>query len=441
MPLATLVLVLAVPAAAQEPPPREARIERLERVLDYGLWNGRIQALYEAGEMGRDGLPLLQRASDDADWQVRLTVTHFLGKLGPAAAPDLAALARAEPCPNVRLSALRWLERMDARAELASALTPEDRRELDGEPDRYGTERMGKPLVIDAPEGDMTPEFFAGGPDFRACASSEHSGRKHARPRVRPERRSDVRASDDPEVRTPPAPAAPAAAPGSTPWERVGTPESFPPGEPGFDRAKASSSSGARAERVERRREDLDKLVEPGAREGFPPGPPAPERPAAAASAPRYEAADAREPAPRTVVPPREAAAPETLPPGPAAPVHEAPAAGTADFVADAGTGRPEDDPVPRLVEALSGPDARRRARAADELGKRGEAALPAVPALRRALSDRDRRVRASAALALGDVGGTSAETAAAVRRALRDKDEDVRFSAALALQRLSRPR
>jgi hypothetical protein len=128
---------------------------------------------------------------------------------------------------------------------------------------------------------------------------------------------------------------------------------------------------------------------------------------------------------------------PETMPPGkPGFATPEA-ARGTAEIVPDAGTGKPENDPIPALISQLLSKNPRTRARAADELGKRGLAAEPAVPALRRALKDRDRRARASAALALGSAGGRTKGVEGDLRIALRDRDEDVRFSAGIALERL----
>lgn len=132
-------------------------------------------------------------------------------------------------------------------------------------------------------------------------------------------------------------------------------------------------------------------------------------------------------------------APPESLPPGPAAPESAARERPAGAIVADAGTGKPELDPVPGLIERLADADPRRRARAADELGKRGLSARKAVPALRKALADRDRRVRASAALALGSAGAGASAVERELRAALRDRDEDVRFSAALALERFRR--
>jgi hypothetical protein len=106
-------------------------------------------------------------------------------------------------------------------------------------------------------------------------------------------------------------------------------------------------------------------------------------------------------------------------------------------FERDAGTGRPEIDPVPGLIVLLSSAEPRGRALAADELGNRGAQAAPAVPALRLELSDPDRQVRASAAQALGGIGTADPDVLADLQRSLRDPSEEVRLSARAALQRL----
>lgn len=444
-----LLGLLALTAAAQRPLSRqEAR-----GVLDRGLWNARIQALYDLGELGPDALPLLAYSSDDADWQVRLTAVHFLGKLGPAAAPALAGLVRVEACPNVRISALRWLSAMGlpARALFESVVTPEDRIEMEREPDRYGTERMGKPLVIDAPDG-MTADFFNGGIDLRVCASSEHAGRlkRHLEGRSQ---------DDDSEVVTAPVPVAKKAPPAA--------------------KARAVVET-AEQKRLHR---ELDTLLaegrpEPRIPESMPQSPLLPAKETPAAAQVRFEAAPpARASAPAVAVVSRRV--PESMPQSPLLPAKEAPAppkggfatppparasapvvasaprraaetlpespllpgpmgsgvaSPAARFEADAGTGKPENDPIPFLIAQLSVSEPRRRARAADELGKRGPAARLAVPALRKMLSDHDKRVRASAVLALGNVGADAVR--GDLKRALRDKDADVRFSAAIALER-----
>lgn len=450
-----LLCLLSLTAAAQGPL-SPARPQEAKRVLDLGLWNARIQALYDLGEQGRDALPLLAYSSDDADWQVRLTAVHFLGKIGPEAAPALAAIIRVEPCPNVRVSALRWLSGMgrSVRPLFETLATPEDLAEMEREPDRYGTERMGKPMVIDAPDG-MTAEFFNGGIDLRICASSEHSGRRG--------RRLESRSRDDSSVVvTPPVPVAKREAVAralppapETPRQKrlnreldsllaPGTQESLP-AQPSLDALRRAADGPGGFAKTVRSSSAPPGIAGPRSTpEGMPDSPLLAQAPVHAPAPPRFEVPPAATPIAASAV--RPARKPEEkMPDSPLLPAPIAPAQPQIGFEADAGTGKPALDPVPLLIAQLSDPEPRRRARAADELGKRGEAAEPAVPALRRALGDRDRRVRASAVLALGGVARTP-PVQEDLRRALRDKDEDVRFSAAIALERsaskgLQRPR
>lgn len=81
----------------------------LARHLRAGTWNERVHAVHAAGELGVEGLPHLRYAVEDADWQVRLTATHFLGRAGAAGARDLGRVLAHEPCRHVRLTALHWL--------------------------------------------------------------------------------------------------------------------------------------------------------------------------------------------------------------------------------------------------------------------------------------------------------------------------------------------
>lgn len=422
-----------------------ADIEKQKGILDYGLWNNRVQALYDLGEEGNKALPLLIYSSDDADWQVRLTAVHFMGKIGPAAAPALGEIVRVESCPNVRVSALRWLKSMGpaGAAVLREVMMPEDEREMESLPDRYGTERMGKPLVIDAPGGSMTAEFFDHGLDLRGCASSEYANRRKRRrepaaaPAPRPAPASAPVAGEEP-------PPADSFEPVSTPPVRLGkraarAPERLPDSPPGAPVAVIEAEPPPPADAATKRsRPDLviADARPAGVPETLPRAGPGlepretmplrgialetPERRAVAASSPRAP------------LPP-----PETMLAAGSGLHHEPPERGEARIVDDAGTGKPENDPVPELIRRLSSAEPRTRARAADELGKRGSAALPAVPALRRALKDRDRRVRASAVLALGGVGASVDGVGEDLRRALRDRNEDVRFSAVIALHRL----
>jgi hypothetical protein len=440
--LAAAVLAAAACAAsarALEPTARQAKLDEIHSFLDYGLWNGRIEALYDLGELGRDGLPLLSYADDDADWQVRLTAVHFLGKVGLPAAPALGEVALREPCPHVRLYALEWLSRMGATGEqyYREAITPEDEAALGRLPPRHDPAFMGKPLVIDAPD-EMNAEFFNGGADLRVCASSEHAGRQHSH-RERPQD-ADAEAAAHEVVVTADVPAWARGGRSSSTTAaggRPGPPESLPPGTAASEVAGVPRAAPKTPEQ-KRRDAELDVLLAPGRPESLPPGAPAPA--ARDSEPPRtdFESPGARATASSSVRAVSSGTR-ESFPAGAPAPEPRALEPAAAAFVADAGTGKPEQDPIPGLIERLSDSDPHRRARAADELGKRGLAAAKAVPALCRALTDRDRRVRASAVLALGSAGAGAEAVASDLRRALRDQDEDVRFSAGIALERFRR--
>jgi hypothetical protein len=430
-----LLLALCAAASAQPVSPRRAKLDEARHVLDDALWNGRINTLYELGDIGRDGLDLIGYADDDADWQVRLTAVHFLGKAGPPAAPELAAVVRREPCPHVRLSALIWLERLGPAGErwYRETATPEDVDAISRLPAEYGTERMGKPLAVDVPD-EMNSYFFNGGTDLRVCASSERAGRLRTHLEL-PAERAAAAAPREETVTTADVPDWARAKNRTSVFKRAGASESFPFGAPGFPRAEAARPAPATPEQ-KRRDAELDKILTPGTPESLPSGAPGPPPRAAVKAAARFESPDARSSA-SSSAPSASSRTRESFPPGAPALPEKTPAAGAAAIMPDAGTGKPASDPVPLLIRQLSSGDARRRARAADELGKRGAAASKAVPALRRALGDRDRRVRASAALALGSAGGGVEGVSDDLERARRDQDEDVRFSAGIALERL----
>ena len=389
--------------------------------------------------MDRDGLELLTYAADDADWQVRLAAVHFIGKVGLPAAPVLGAVALREPCPHVRLLALLWLSRLGATGDsfFRATATSEDVAELARMPERYAPGLMGKPLAIDVPD-EMNAEFFNGGTDLRVCASSEHAGRR----RLRRELPGAARTESHEVVVTPEVPLAarkdlPATAARSL-QGTSGVAESASSGVVGVATG-GDAGAGLKGAGRERREDGLDKILSEPLPETLPRGEPWPPAAVGAATQPHYEAMRAR------VVVSADVKAttggkPESLPAGPSAPPSWPSEPAVAEFAPDAGTGRPEYDALPALIAQLSAAEPRRRARAADELGKRGGAAAEAAPALRGALSDRDRRVRASAALALGSVGGGLNGSVAALKLALEDKDEDVRFSAAIALERIKRP-
>jgi HEAT repeat protein len=94
--------------------------------------------------------------------------------------------------------------------------------------------------------------------------------------------------------------------------------------------------------------------------------------------------------------------------------------------------------PVRHWVEALHGPDAKARRKAAAKLGNVGGADPVVLPALTAALRDGDAGVRREAILALLKCGPGAREAAgplAELRR--RDRDPQVRACAAKALARM----
>ena len=456
--LATLALLLCAAAAAQpamDPSPDRTTAEIRYR-LDYGLWGDRIRALYDLGELGPSATPLLAYAAEDADWQVRLTAAHFLGKVGEDSIPALANLAGSEPCPYVRVSALKWLDSLGpaGHSRYAHLLTPDDQALIAILPDHYGTQRMGRAVAIDPPDGDLSSSFLNGGIDLRVCASSERSGHKHPPPAANQR--------ETPSVSAPEEPSSPEALPDAAALLKVPLPEN--------PEVKGPEPTHRTAE--------IDTLITPaGSAESLPLNPagwtaqiPPGQTQYAATPERRLSATDLsgrsigqKETFPQgtsgrqeqvlqtetdyAAVPERSLSAmelpgppigsSERLPKGAALPTHEAPETAAPGLAPDAGIGKTAEDPVPALIARLALPDPRARARAADELGKRGLAAKQAVRPLRAALKDQDRRVRASAALALGGIGIGGMKVVTDLKRALRDPDEDVRFSARLALDRL----
>lgn len=301
----------------------------LKRHLRAGTWNERVHAVHALEAQGAAGLPLLRYAAQDADWQVRLTATHFLGRVGAPAAADLGVILKSEPCRHVRLTALHWLGSFGADG------APVLREVLSGPWDRGHR---------------------------RGCVSSPASGRAPwaqtpsalTRPADGLELHETVVTRDPTALSTPAATvSAPALIPESAP-------DPLPKGTV----------------------EEIDALLGPGFARADPAGLPA-----------NYET-------------------------------------DTGEFVKDA---------LPALLALLKDSDPRKRARAADELGKRG--AREAVPALSAALVDPDLRVVASAALALGSMGKAADSAVPALVKLLKRGPEDAQSSAALALGRIGTPR
>lgn len=92
---------------------------------------------------------------------------------------------------------------------------------------------------------------------------------------------------------------------------------------------------------------------------------------------------------------------------------------------------------VPQLIRALSDPDATKRARAAQYLGKLGPGARLAISPLLKALKDSDDTARRTAADALLAIGAPSKDDLRALKSALKDTSTDVRLYAAGAVGKM----
>jgi HEAT repeat protein len=96
--------------------------------------------------------------------------------------------------------------------------------------------------------------------------------------------------------------------------------------------------------------------------------------------------------------------------------------------------------PVGFWIEALQGPDAQLRKKAAFKLGNVGPADPAAFPALLAALSDRDASVRCEVILALAKFGAEAREAVPAlVEVQRRDRDARVRLYAGRAVELLGK--
>jgi HEAT repeat protein len=92
---------------------------------------------------------------------------------------------------------------------------------------------------------------------------------------------------------------------------------------------------------------------------------------------------------------------------------------------------------VPGLIELLSDPDPRLRAKAASTLWGMGDRGKTAVPALCTALGDSESTVRVGSAMALENMGPAAADAVPALVTALGHPDGDVRVWAAKALGKI----
>ncbi len=408
--LLPLALLLAGPAASQT--------SQRERMLREGNWNQRIHAVTLLGSQGPGALPLLAYAAHDADWQVRMTAAHEMGRVGRPALGALETVLREEPCRHVRLTAMHWLGSLGPEA--ADAL----RRALGDE--SAMVRMMGRYWLKkdDASAGsDKADAPAAANEDLKACVSSPQAGRAPWAGARSPEAPGpDLPPLDETVVtKAPDAPKSTAPAPGAVP----------------------APSEDAALKLGQARIKELDDLLAPSTKEPerLPAPPPGFGERAAPSSSSAAYASVGREKAPvSSVKRPKDPATPELLPPGaPGTSERPAPRTSEAEIVADAGPGKMASDPLPALLAYLKSADAATRARAADELGRRGTPA--AVEGLTAALKDRVPRVRASAALALGNTGAAADAAVPALVAALKKGPEEVTWSAALALGRIGTPR
>ena len=438
--------------------PDESRLAALSADLKLGPWNARIHAVHELEPYGSTGLPLLEYAARDADWQVRLTAVHFLGRLGRPALRSLAEVLKEEPCRHVRITAIHWLGNMGPAASgvLAEALGDESgMARLTG---RYWLRKLGQDDYSASAEG--LDSQAAQREDLKVCRPSLQPGRIDLAKRLEAQP-PPAPPAELAELELPPtAPAAaglagtpaPEAARSEEPLAKEreleldklladSPPEDLPPAPAPLRRQGGTTTqSPAMAQASLRRGEpDLSLGAPTKASEAMPPGPPgadvsAPEKPSISA------AGSGTRPEPRPGIAP-PAGAPESFPKSPPGAVPSGTPAPEVALAQDHGQPKPENDPLPELIRALRQGDALARARAADEAGKRGAKAAAAMPALLEDLKHPDRRVRASAALALGNIGKAADSAVPALVSALKDPSEDVQWSAAVALGRLGTPR
>ena len=354
------------------------------RALTHGDWNERIHAVHSLDARSAASLPSLRVAALDADWQVRMTAVHVMGRIGAPAVADLDAVLHREPCRHVRLTAAHWLGSIGG-PEAEEAL----RRGL---ADESGMVRLVGRYWLAKAEGASAGEdpdaAAAAREDLRHCAASPEPGRAPWAETAAP---TEAKPVDEP-VLTP------------DPTEKA-TSASHPasenlPGAPDLPERAGPEHGTARAETLDRARlDELDVLLG------------------------------------------RSTAPAESFPAAPPGSARSDPPGAPADYARDGGKSAPRQDPIPGLIAQLGHADPAKRSRAADELGKRGAAAEPAVPALTKALKDPARRVRAAAALALGNVGPAADSAVPALVAALKKGPEEVEWSAAMALGRLGTPR
>ncbi|MBI5246864.1 MAG: HEAT repeat domain-containing protein [Elusimicrobia bacterium] len=373
-----------------------AQLDENARLLRDGNWNERIHAATALGARGAPAVPLLCYAARDADWQVRMTAAHELGRVGRPALDALETVLKEEPCRHVRLTALHWLGIIGPEASDALRRSLSDESAMVRLTGKYWLDKQNDDTSAPArPTGKYwldkknDPEIAADGAaaaeeDLNACVASPVPGRAPwAAKSELPAFAEEPQLNEVVVTRDPVLTRSTESLPGAALLPARPAP---PAGDAGY----------AKIERA--RMKELDEMLTPST-----------------ASAEAF--------------------------PAPPSGFGERTKPGTsgADIVADAGAGKMAVDPLPVLLEYLKSPDAAMRARAADELGRRG--APEAVGPLTARLKDRVPRVRASAAIALGNIGAASDPAVPALVTALKKGPEEVAWSVALALGRIGSPR
>jgi hypothetical protein len=431
-----LLLLCAGPAFPAPTPHEEAAGDIVH--LRTGEWNERVHATHELGELGDPGLPGLRLAAEDADWQVRMTAVHLMGRLGEAAVPDLAEILRTEPCRHVRLTALHWLGAIGG-PRASEALRA-------GLGDESGMVRLMGRYWLDKTAGKSEAGFnpdtsAAVSEDLKSCETSPEPRRA---PWADARRKPAAPAPDDgsDEIVVTPDPVVKAAK--SPRAAEVRAPETLPEAASAPSRPATATEGAPQSRPLSRQRlKELDALLSPD--ENSPENLPGAGSLLPRAKSPAAEVAalapDQRSGPNAAVAAPRARSAAESFPAAPPGLPERVSKTSGAEIVPDAGTGKAETDPLPPLLKLLADADPAKRARAADELGKRGARAASAAPALTVALKDEDKRVRASAALALGNLGAAADAAVPALVAALKRGPEEVGWSAAVALGRIGTPR
>lgn len=109
MSVLAVLWLLAVPVRAS---PYDQGLSALEDRLLHAPWEDRLRVVRTLAGRGPAGRGLLELASRDPDWQVRVAAAEALGKLGQGGEAALGRLASGDDCVLVRLAAAHQLGRL-----------------------------------------------------------------------------------------------------------------------------------------------------------------------------------------------------------------------------------------------------------------------------------------------------------------------------------------